>query len=125
MSDLREQASALLNGIPIVGAGLRDDILDHLQPLFDQVERELEDERTAVKSLRAVVVRDTAENADLRAKLTQAEADYPEAMMRCLIGWLTADIPELHAVEVPRLDDSLRRFLSKGTAVALDRSVTP
>lgn len=33
-----------------------------------------------------------------------------EKQVREFIGWLSADIPELHQVEVPRLADSYRRF---------------
>jgi len=32
--------------------------------------------------------------------------------MREFVGWLSADIPELHHVEIPRLADSLERFLA-------------
>jgi len=46
------------------------------------------------------------ENAALRERLAA------DAMMRELIGWLSADIPELHRVEVPRLAASLNRFLA-------------
>jgi hypothetical protein len=35
-----------------------------------------------------------------------------EARLRRFVGWLTADIPELHSVEVPRLAESLDRFLA-------------
>jgi hypothetical protein len=34
------------------------------------------------------------------------------ARMRQFVGWLSADIPELHGVEVPRLAESLDRFLA-------------
>ena len=34
------------------------------------------------------------------------------SMIREFCGWLSADIPELHGVEVPRLWESLDRFLS-------------
>jgi len=34
------------------------------------------------------------------------------SMMREFCGWLSADIPELHAVEVPRLAKSLDRFFA-------------
>lgn len=33
-----------------------------------------------------------------------------ETKMREFAGWLSADIPELHNVEVPRLAESLERF---------------
>lgn len=38
--------------------------------------------------------------------------------MREFCGWLSADIPELHQVEVPRLADSLDRFLALRVAGA-------
>lgn len=40
-------------------------------------------------------------------------APQPAALLHECAGWLTADIPELHAVEVPRLKDSLDRFLAR------------
>lgn len=43
-----------------------------------------------------------------------------DAILRQLCGWLSADIPELHAVEMSRLADSLDRFLA-----ALDAPKTP
>jgi hypothetical protein len=39
-----------------------------------------------------------------------------EREMRELVGWLSADVPELHAVEVPRLADSLERFKNREVA---------
>jgi len=41
-----------------------------------------------------------------------ADARFLEADLRELIGWLSADVPELHAVEVPRLAESLQRWLA-------------
>ncbi len=35
------------------------------------------------------------------------------AKLRQFAGWLSADIPELHSVEVPRLAESLERFIAK------------
>lgn len=35
-----------------------------------------------------------------------------EQRLREFVGWLSADIPELHGVEVPRLAESLARFLA-------------
>jgi len=44
----------------------------------------------------------------LRAK----EPSLPLSKVRELLGFLTADIRELHHVEVPRLAESLERFLA-------------
>lgn len=35
---------------------------------------------------------------------------YPESIVREFIGWLSGDVPELHAVEVPKLAESWERF---------------
>jgi hypothetical protein len=37
--------------------------------------------------------------------------DEADQRVREFIGWLSGDIPELHAVEVPKLIDSWERFL--------------
>jgi hypothetical protein len=42
--------------------------------------------------------------------LTTEENTFLESEVRQFIGWLSADIPELHKVEVPRLADSWERF---------------
>lgn len=40
----------------------------------------------------------------------QARAE-DDSRVREFVGWLSADIPELHGVEVPLLAESLERFL--------------
>jgi hypothetical protein len=42
--------------------------------------------------------------------LSAPEPQIDEAHVREFIGWLSADIPELHTVEVPRLAESWERF---------------
>jgi hypothetical protein len=44
-------------------------------------------------------------------KLRAAQASEHGKLMREFVGWLSGDIPELHSVEVPRLAESLERFL--------------
>lgn len=48
----------------------------------------------------------TAHNATLR------DSGDTKRLMRELVGWLSGDIAELHSVEVPRLSESLDRFLN-------------
>ncbi len=50
----------------------------------------------------------------LARAIHQTEAQH-EAVVRQFIGWLSADIPELHGVEVPLLADSWERFKQRGT----------
>lgn len=38
------------------------------------------------------------------------QSDVPESTVREFIGWLSADVPALHQVEVPKLADSWERF---------------
>jgi hypothetical protein len=38
-------------------------------------------------------------------------SDAVHGLMREFVGFLSADVPELHGVEVPRLAESLDRFL--------------
>lgn len=47
-----------------------------------------------------------------RGLLARQEAETRAAMYEFL-GWLSADIPELHGVEVPRLADSWERYRAK------------
>lgn len=48
----------------------------------------------------------------LYAATRPAQADEAR-ILREFCGWLSADIPELHKVEVPRLAESLERFLAR------------
>ena len=45
-----------------------------------------------------------------------AEYERQATLLREFCGWLSADIPELHQVEVPRLAESLDRFLAADEA---------
>jgi hypothetical protein len=43
-------------------------------------------------------------------------SSYDLSMMRQFCGWLSADVPELHHIEIPRMEDSLRRFIGRSPA---------
>lgn len=54
-------------------------------------------------------------DADLRAAGQDWPLAEPHPELRVFIGWLRADIPELHQVEIQRLAESLDRFLALGS----------
>jgi hypothetical protein len=39
-----------------------------------------------------------------------SERAWPESKVREFVGWLSAEIPELHGVEVPRLAAAMEKF---------------
>jgi hypothetical protein len=54
-----------------------------------------------------------SKNADgVVSAILSAVKESQASTMREFVGWLSADIDELHAVEVPLLADSLARFLA-------------
>jgi hypothetical protein len=85
------------------------------------------------------LARDSAEQQlreEAAALLPLRETREDETRLREFCGWLSADIPELHSVEVPRLGESLDRFLDvtredgaasrdKDRGPQLDKKATP
>src|SRR5688572_28662027 len=57
-----------------------------------------------------------------QAQQSDPDADASLVRLREFIGWLSADIPELHNVEVPRLAESLERFLLASPALSRPRA---
>lgn len=45
--------------------------------------------------------------------MSRQQPTLSESDVEMFIGWLSADIPELHNVEIPRLADSWDRFKAK------------